>query len=233
MTAHPAALGKTVAMIDITWRDTVAVVAWDDGENRFNRRSVDRLNEVLDELEAVDGPLAIVVTGTGKFFSNGLDLEGFAADREAAAGVVTDVHRLFGRMLLVPAYTVAALNGHTFAAGAMLAATMDARVMRDDRGYWCLPEADLGLPLTTEMFAAVTARLPVATAAEAMNTGRRFTAAEALALGLVDHTAPHDEVVDRAVELAGAVAGKDRSVIAAHKRMLFAGAAAVCGYTAD
>ena len=217
-------------MIDLERRDDVVVVRWHDGENRFDRRSTDRWHAVLDELEAVDGPLAVVVTGDGKYFSNGLDLDSFAADPDGAGEVVAGVHRLLGRLLLLPAYTVAALNGHTFAAGAMLACCADARVMREDRGYWCLPEADLGLPLTPGMLAAVTSRLPVATAAEAMNTGRRYTAPEAIAAGLVEQAVPEDRVLDAAVERAAAVAGKSRQVIAQHKRMLFGDAARACGY---
>lgn len=219
-------------MIDIEQQDDVAVVRWRDGENRFNRASVDRWHEVLDELEAIEGPLAVVVTGDGRFFSNGLDLDGFAADPEGSSAVIDEVHRLFGRFLLFPAYTVFALNGHTFAAGAMLGCCGDARVMREDRGYWCLPEVDLGLPLTEPMFTAVTARLDVATAAEAMNTGRRYTAAEAFAAGIVEHTAPESEVVDRALALAAPVAPKDQ-VIARHKRMLFGEAARTCGHTPE
>lgn len=216
-------------MIDIEQQGDVAVVRWRDGENRFNRASVGRWHEVLDELEAVEGPLAVVVVGEDRFFSNGLDLDAFAADPDEAAVVVDEVHRLFGRILLFPAYTAFALNGHTFAGGAMLACGGDVRVMREDRGYWCLPEADLGLPLTPAMFATVTARLPVATAAEAMNTGRRYSAADALAAGIVEHTAPEAEVLDRAVALAAPLAAKDRKVIAQHKRMLFGDAARTCG----
>ncbi len=218
-------------MIEIEHDGDIAVLHWRDGENRFTTASVARWHEVLDELETVSGPLAVVITGEGRFFSNGLDLDGFAADPESAGAVVSEVHRLFGRLLVFPGYTVGALNGHTFAGGAMLACCLDARVMRDDRGYWCLPEADLGLPLTPEMFAAVTARLPVATAAEAMNTARRYTAAEALAAGIVEHTAPEAEVLARAIELAAPVAAKDRSVLAEHKRMLFGDAARRCGHT--
>jgi enoyl-CoA hydratase/carnithine racemase len=219
-------------MLDVERQGEVAVVRWDDGENRFNTASVARWHEVLDELAAVEGPLAVVITGTGKFFSNGLDLDAFAAEPESAGHVVDEVHRLFGRLLLLPAYTVAALNGHTFAGGAMLACCVDSRVMRSDRGYWCLPEADLGLPLTDAMFAAVTARLPVAVAAEAMNTGRRYGAVEAAAVGIVDHVAPEDEVLPRAVAIAAEVAPKDRAVIARHKELLFADAARVCGVEA-
>ncbi len=217
-------------MIDIEQADQVAVVRWRDGENRFHRRSVDRWHEVLDELEAVEGPLAVVVTGEARFFSNGLDLEGLAPNPEDAGAVVDSLHRILGRLLVFPAYVVAALNGHTFAGGAMLACCADLRVMREDRGYWCLPEADLGLPLTSQMFAAVTARLTIATAAEAMNTGRRYTAVEALAAGIVEQTAPEAEVLDRAIDIASRLASKDRAVIAEHKRMLFGGVARICGH---
>ncbi len=63
------------------------------------------------------------------------------------------------------AITVAAVNGHAFAAGAMLATAHDHVVMREDRGYWCLPEVDLGLPLTAAMYAVVAAHLPAPDAA--------------------------------------------------------------------
>jgi enoyl-CoA hydratase/carnithine racemase len=219
-----------MAMIDLEQHGDVVLVRWADGENRFNRDSVARWHELLDDLESRDGPLAVVLTGQGKFFSNGLDLDAFATDPDAAGPILEGVHRLFGRMLLFPAFTVAALNGHAFAGGAMLACAFDQRVMRGDRGYWCLPEVDLGLPVTPGMLAVITSRLSTAAAADALVTGRRYGADEALALGIVEHTAAEADVVGRAVELASEMAGKNRAVIADHKRQLFASAAAVCGW---
>ncbi len=209
--------------------DGVAVLRMVDGENRFNRRSIDRWHKIIDELSSFDGPLALVITGGGKFFSNGLDLDWFGEHPEMAGGVVDDVHLLFGRMLLLPAYTVAAINGHAFAGGAMLSCACDVRVMRSDRGYWCLPEVDLGLPFTEPMKEVVTVRLPRAAAYDAIMTGRRYTAEAAHAIGIVEHVEAEDDVVDRAIELAGVMAHKDRSVIAEHKRMLFGPSAQICG----
>ena len=138
-----------MAVLDTEERDDGVVVArWDDGENRFDLASVREWHGLLDDLEGRDGPLAVVITGAGKFFSNGLDLDRFATEPEEAGPTVDGVHRLLGRMLLLPAWTVMAINGHAFAAGAMLTCTADVRLMREDRGYWCLPEVDLGLPLT-------------------------------------------------------------------------------------
>lgn len=205
-------------IIDIERRGDVFVLAWRDGENRFNRASVDAWNAALDVVDAAEGPRAVVAVGEGKYWSNGLDLDWMQASGEGAA-FLTDVHRLLGRVIGLGCITVAALNGHAFAAGAMLSAAMDLRVMRDDRGYWCLPEADLGLPLTPIMDAVITAKLPRVTAHEAILTGRRYPAAEALAAGIVHATAPEAEVLDRAVALAQANAGK--LVVDVHKRQLF------------
>ncbi len=218
-------------ILDLEPRGDVVVIHWRDDENRFRRDSIDRWHEVLGELEAVDGPLALVVAGEGKTFSNGLDLDWFAANPEEAPLVIEDVHRLFGRMLSFPAYVVFALTGHAFAGGAMLSYTADVRIMRTGRGYWCLPEVDLGLPLTVPMARAVTSRLPWPAAQQAIITGHRFTAEEALAIGIVHEVADEDVIVDRAVERAAPMATKNRSVIAAHKRLLFGDAAAACGWT--
>jgi enoyl-CoA hydratase/carnithine racemase len=219
-------------ILELEHQDGVVVIRWRDDENRFRRDSIDRWHEVSDELEQQDGPLAVVVAAEGKIFSNGLDLEWFGRHPDEAGGVIEDVHRLFGRMLLFPAYVVFAITGHAFAGGAMLSCAGDLRVMRSDRGYWCLPEVDLGFPMTAPMARVVTARLPWPAAQEAILTGRRYTADEAVAVGIIDEVAVEDAVVSRAVELAAPMAVKDRSVIAAHKRLLFGDAAAACGWVA-
>ena len=148
----------------------VVVLRWNDGENRYRGDSVAEWHATLDELAGSEGPLALVVTGTGKFFSNGLDLDWMGANRDESPAMLAEVHRLFGRLLTFPAFTVAAVNGHAFAGGAMLTCGFDMRLMRADRGYWCLPEVDLGLPLTDPMFAVVSARLPHATLHESIVT---------------------------------------------------------------
>jgi len=206
----------------------VVVVTWNDGENRYRGDSVAEWHSVLDELGAADGPLALVVTGSGKFFSNGLDLDWMSEHPDDSAEMLRGVHRLLGRMLLLDMYTVAAINGHAFAGGAMLTCGFDERVMREDRGYWCLPEVDLGLPLTPAMYATVAAHLPHATLHESIVTGRRYGGAEALVAGIVEHVAIEEQVVELAVARAAAMAGKNRSVIANHKRQMYGAAAAIC-----
>jgi enoyl-CoA hydratase/carnithine racemase len=216
--------------LEMDQHGAVAILRWNDGENRVNAESMAEWHAALDQLEAVEGPLALVATGTGKFFSNGLDLDRFAADPEEVGPAIRGLHTLLGRLLLFPAYAVAAINGHAFAAGAMISACFDARVMRTDRGYWCLPEVDISLPFDEGLTAAVSARLPAEAVHDAMLTGRRYTADEALALGIVTETSDEARLLDVAIALAEPIAGKDRNVIGIHKRLLFGDAARVCGY---
>src|SRR5947209_2316610 len=110
--------------------DAVFVLDLGDTENRFSPEWLAAVDAALDEVEGADGPRALVTAATGKFFSNGLDLDWLAAHPDRRAGYVHDVQALLARLLALPLYCVAALQGHTFAAGAMLALTHDQRVMR-------------------------------------------------------------------------------------------------------
>ncbi len=216
-------------MIELEDHGSVWLVRMHDGENRFNRTSIDAWHAALDQTEATEGPVALVTTGAGKFYSNGLDLDWLTAVGAEDAGFIDDVHRLLGRVLGFSAITVAAVNGHAFAAGAMLAAAHDYVIMREDRGYWCLPEVDLGLPLTTPMYATLAAHLPEATLRVASLTGRRYGGPEAVAAGIAHDAVAADIVVERAMELAAGLAQKDRDVIATHKRLLYRDAIVACG----
>jgi enoyl-CoA hydratase/carnithine racemase len=114
------------------------------------------------------------------------------------------------------------VQGHAFAAGAMLALAHDAIVMRADRGFFCLPEVDLGIPFTAGMNALIRSRLPIATAHEAMTTGRRYGGEEARTAGIVAATAGEGAVLDTAVALAEQRAAKAGDVFGAIKARLYA-----------
>jgi len=128
--------------------------------------------------------------------------------------------------------TVAALNGHTFAGGAMLAVAHDTVVMRADRGFFCLPEVDIHIPFSPGMAALLQARLPAATAHEAMTTGRRYGGKQALAAGIVQETAAEDDVLALAVARAAALTGKRGDTIGAIKSTMYAHVLAALADTA-
>lgn len=193
-----------------------------DDENRFNPDWVGAVSGLLDEVAAAPEPRALVTTAGGKFWSNGLDLEWMGANTGEVPAFVPRVHALFGQMLALPVPTVAAIQGHCFAAGAMLAVAHDFRVMRADRGFFCLPEVDIHIPFTAPMAALIQARLSKATAHEAMTTGRRYGGADAAAAGIADAAVAEDDVVGAAVERAAALAAKHGPTLGAIKEGMYA-----------
>ena len=211
-------------MIDLDRQGDVFVLQMRGGENRFTLPFLDAFEAALEQIERTPGPAALVTTGEGKFYSNGLDMPTLAeAARSGGEGLAAHlgrVHRLFARVLGFPRVTVAAINGHAFAGGWMLALAHDLRVMRSDRGYACLPEIDLQLSLQPAMTALIQAKLRKQVAHEAIVTGRRFGAEEALARGMVDHVAGEADVLPQALALAAALADKHPATLAALKRGL-------------
>jgi len=187
---------------DLDRIDDVFVLDLGETENRFHPDWLASVEDHLSVVEQAEGPRALVTTATGKFFSNGLDLDWLGGHGDQMAAYIARVQQLFARVLALPVVTVAALQGHTFAAGAMLALTHDHRVMRADRGFWCLPEVDLGMPFAAGMAALIRARLTPQAAHEAMVTGRRYGGGDALAAGIVDRVADEDRVRETALELA-------------------------------
>ena len=217
--------------ISVSQQGSVAVVTWNEGENRINLDSLGRINVILDELETIDGPLSVVLTGVGKFFSNGLDLERFGAVPDEFAATLHELERTIGRLLVFPAYTVAAVNGHAFAGGALISCAFDYRVMREDRGFWCMNEAEIGLSLDERLWSILTNRLPKATAVLAATTARRFPAPDALRMGIIEEMASEDELLTRAIDVAERMSSLDRPTLARHKLLAHGAEAALLGFT--
>ncbi|MDJ0925650.1 MAG: enoyl-CoA hydratase-related protein [Acidimicrobiia bacterium] len=192
-----------------------------DGENRMNQDWLDAFTAALDEVDQASDPLALVTTGQGKFFSNGLDLEWIMSSGVDMPRFVADVERLLARVVAAPYTTVAACNGHTFAAGAMLALCHDFRVMRADRGFFCLPEVDIQIPFTPGMNSLIMSRMTITAAHEAMVTGKRFGGAEAATKHIVHQAVAEDEVLPTAIGVASEYAGKDRNTLATIKERMY------------
>jgi Delta3-Delta2-enoyl-CoA isomerase len=204
----------------------VFVLNLGDTENRWHPDWLASANKALDEVEATDGPRALVTTATGRFWSNGLDLEWLGEHHDQFQSYVTEVHALLARVLELPMPTVAALQGHTFAAGAMLALAHDFRVMREDRGFFCLPEVDIQIPFTPGMSGLIQAKLTPQVALEAMTTGRRYGGAAAKSVAIVDAITAEDAVLSTAIELARPLASKPGPTLGMIKSRMYPSALA-------
>lgn len=206
--------------VSLTYEDKIAILDLGDDENRFSPEFLDEIDNYLTDIVGT-GAQGLVTTAGGKFYSNGLDLDWLMAHGEQTQWYVGRVHGLLARMLTLPIPTAAAVVGHAFAAGAMLALAHDFRVMRVDRGYFCFPEVDIRIPFTDGMAALIQAKLTPQAAVTSMTTGLRFGGDDAANRGLVDATAPEGAVTAAAIDLLRPLDGKDPGTLGAIKQTMF------------
>ncbi|MEV6390495.1 enoyl-CoA hydratase-related protein [Nocardia xishanensis] len=212
-------------MPTLDYHDKIAVLDLGGDENRFSPAFLDEVNAHLDTALA-EGAQGLVTTASGKFYSNGLDLDWLGANSDRGPWYVERVQALFARVLTLPVPTAAALPGHAFGAGAMLAIAHDYRVMRADRGYFCFPEVDIRIPFTPGMAALIQAKLPPKTAVASMTTGRRYGGQAAAEVDIVDAAVAEGQVLASALEMLIPLGGKDSGTLGAIKNTMFAPAVA-------
>ncbi|ODA78116.1 hypothetical protein RJ55_06719 [Drechmeria coniospora] len=153
-------------------------------DNRLTTPFCHALLSALDVIEFGGYKPGVVVTTSAiqKFYSNGLDLE-HAINTDGFWALFYQVWR---RFLTFPMPTLALLNGHTYAGGLMLALSHDYRLAPSPRGFMCLNEMLFGAPLKPAMAAIFRHKLtPLAYRSVALEA-RRFSAAEAVEMGLAD-----------------------------------------------
>jgi len=196
-----------------------------DYENRFDLEAVRMINQLLDQVIA-DRSRALVITGgeSGKFFSNGHDIAALerGMDDGSAHVFISEFYKLLARFMCFPIPTVAAINGHAFAGGCLLAMAQDYRIMRDDRGFICMNEIDMlqenAPPSASKILPGVfkdadrkmtnvlRAKVAPLVLRDMYLRGLRLDGKAAVQLGLVDATSK--SVVADAVELAGKLGAK-------------------------
>jgi enoyl-CoA hydratase/carnithine racemase len=187
------------------------------GTGVFNEDTMAAFNAALDHVEATPDIDLLLITGEDKNFSQGLDLEFLMANVDIFPDFVVRTMHMVGRMLSIGVPVVSVVNGHAFGLGAMLVLGSDYAVMRQDRGFWCLPEVDINMTFSTRMNALVTAKLSPKAARDTMLTGARVPAQQALDMGIVDAVGDVDALQDLALKVAEPMRGKDRGKLAGIK----------------
>ena len=215
-------------MIDLERQDDVFVLTMNAGENRWTTNFVRAFDARLDEVEASEGPAALVTASAdAKFFSNGLDIDWRLGDGDGDGGDKSvfpfEFMALMGRLITFPIPTVAAVNGHGFGAGFMLALCHDMRVMRADRGFLCANELQLGFKIPDEELALFRHKLSGSAFFDTVQLARRWTGPEAAAAGFVRATAPQEALLGLAIDHAAQLAplGKNRALFSESKERVF------------
>lgn len=205
-------------MIDLTREGEVFVLTMNDGENRWNTTFVREFARALDEVEASEGPAALMTTSASdKFFSNGLDLEWRMSKGEHRGGdrdaFGPEFMTLMGRIITLPVPTVAAVNGHAFGAGFMCALCHDIRFQRADRGFLCANEVEIGMVIPQPELALFRHKLPMNVFFQTVQLAKRWGGPQSVEAGIVEAALPLEELVDtakaRAAELARLGANRD------------------------
>jgi enoyl-CoA hydratase/carnithine racemase len=205
--------------------DHVATVTLNDGENRFNPDFLNACLDVLDAIENETGATTMVVTSSHeKIFSNGIDLEWLVPviqqnDIVRAKDFFYLLNRLFKRLATYPLVTVAAISGHAFAGGAIMCCAFDFRFMRSDRGFFCFPEVDLGIPFLPGMNELLKKALPMYMVEYMQYTGARLTADQCVEHRIVRQACSMDTLLETTLAFAKTV-NKRRPVVAEMKQRL-------------
>ncbi len=222
-------------MIKLEKRESIYFLTMDADENRWNTTFVREIADVLDEVENDEGPGALITSSANtKFFSNGLDLDWIQSPESHQNGGDREVFGkefmyLMGRMITLPIPTVCAINGHAFGAGFMFALSHDVRIMREDRGFLCANEMQLGLPIPRPELALFKHKVPANAFFETVQLSRRWTGSEALNAGIIQGVSSLDELHEDAQSKAEELAplANNRKNFGHQKEMLYGENAAI------
>jgi enoyl-CoA hydratase/carnithine racemase len=197
-----------------------------NGENKFNPSFMTDLNSALDYVEKCPDGVALVTTGgQEKFYSTGLDipyLMSVGQDAKALSDFMVQFQSLIARILVFPVPTVAAINGHCYAGAAFFALAHDYRVMRKDRGFFCLPEIDLKLAVPPGLMDLLKAKVSdPAYLRELIIYGNKVGGVEAHKMGVIDGAASSSQVLVESIAMVQGLASKDKATLKALKIELY------------
>src|SRR5215216_3736679 len=172
--------------------------------NALNAAMVEELNQAIADAgnnTSVRG--VVLASDRAKFFSAGFDVqEVFEYDRETMLEFFGRFIDLYEGMMGLPKPVIAAVNGHAFAGGAVLALASDWRVMAEGDFGFALNEINLGMALPPGMIRMAICAVGTRRARELVLEGRTLRPAEALETGLACELATTEAVIERARERA-------------------------------
>ena len=184
--------------------------------NSLHPHLVEQLHKALEEAEGDAGLSAVIITGAGRSFCAGLDLELLAGwSTEEKTAYLETVIPLFRRLWTMPQPVIAAVNGPAIAGGFDLAAFCDIR-LASTNAIFGQAEINIGL---TQIIHPLYKSIGLARAKELALTGQNITAEEAYRIGLVNHVYPPEELMVRATEMAAVLASKPRRALFETKRL--------------
>ncbi|MHA6616487.1 enoyl-CoA hydratase/isomerase family protein [Pseudonocardia sp. DLS-67] len=205
-----------------TRADGVAVLRVDRDEalGALSRGMVEALGHYLAALRSDEAVRVLVLTGTGRGFVAGADIGEYHGVGRTAFDDYQKLSRgVFDQLAQLPQPTIAAVNGYALGGGFEVALCCDF-IVASSAARFGLPEVTLGLLPggggTVRLARAVGARVTK----ELVLTGRRMKPPEAQQLGLLTALVEPDELLPRALELAGEIARQAPLAVREGKRLV-------------
>jgi len=174
------------------------------------------------QAEQASSARAVVLTGSGRIFSAGVDLRRVLEGRSYLAEFLPALDELFLGLAELEKPLVAAINGHAIAGGCVLACSADRRILSTGRVTIGAPELVVGVPFPPSAFEMVRASVPAHALREVTLEGRLYSPDEALDRGLVDELVEPDALLERALQVAQGLAAIPPASFALTKRQLWA-----------
>lgn len=206
----------------VSMEKEVAVVRLFRGKvNALNLEVVTELADAFASIEQDPAARAVVLTGTGSFFSFGFDIPHFlGCSRGDFSRYLTAFTDLYTAIFGFPKPVVAALNGHTVAGGCMLALACDRRIMVGGKSKISLNEIGFGSSVFAGSVEMLRFCVGGPNAQKVLYSGAMFTARQAEAMGLVDRVCPNETLAADALAMAEALGAKAQPAFAEIKALL-------------
>lgn len=184
--------------------------------NPINEKVMQELLAIAQEFQDDETTRIIILTGQGRAFCVGADMQMLAAGVDRTKPRTSDAARLrsakTGWRIMdewerLDQITIAAVNGFAVGGGVSLAMACDFRIAASGARLW-IPEVRLGVPYMWGSISRLINLIGMAKAKELVMTCDEVTAEEALALGLVNHVVPPDQLSQAALALAAKILNK-------------------------
>jgi enoyl-CoA hydratase/carnithine racemase len=193
-------------------RDGIGIMTFNNVErhNAVSMEMWEAAERILADFAADDAVRVVVITGAGgKAFVSGADISKFESERSSADAVAAynaQTAKVYDGLYRFEKPTIAMVRGHCIGGGTALAVCCDLRIANDGASFG-IPAAKLGLGYGITGIERLVHLVGPAFAKEMFFTGRRFTAPEALAMGLVNRMVPTDALEATVMELAATIGG--------------------------
>ena len=211
-----------MAFVSVSVGGNIATVVMSRGKvNALTEEVVDELRGSFQGLSSDPNARAVILTGSGKFFSFGFDIPHFMGhSREGFTRYLTKFADLYTDLFIFPKPVIAALNGHTVAGGCMIATACDYRIMVTGKAKISLNEITFGSSVFAGSVEMLKACVGHRNAETILCSGFMYSAEQALELGLIHRIASEQDLLQAAQRVAEDFADRDSRAFQSIKHLL-------------